>query len=113
MLKRIAVLLIDGVAAFELGVVCEVFGVDRVEDGFPAYEFATCSPGGRPIRCRPGFLITPSHDLAPLAEADLIAVPAISSTTLDRPAGEPLGVPPEVLSVLRDGVARGARVISV
>jgi transcriptional regulator GlxA family with amidase domain len=113
MLKRVAALLLDGVAAFELGVVCEAFGVDRVRDGFPAYEFATCSPGGRPVRCKSGFTITPSHDLAPLADADLIAVPAMSSMHLGRPAGEPLGLPPEVLAALRGSVARGARVISV
>ena len=40
MLRNIAVVVLDGFAPFELGVACEVFGVDRTEDGLPAYDFA-------------------------------------------------------------------------
>jgi AraC family transcriptional activator FtrA len=114
MLNRVAVVLLDGVAAFELGVICEAFGVDRTAQDFPAYEFATCSPGGRPVRCKSGFTITPGHDLAPLADADLIAVPAMGPMGKgDHPIDRSLGLPAEVLAALRDAVARGARVISV
>ena len=40
MLRNVAVAVLDGFAPFELGVACEVFGVDRTEDGLPAYDFA-------------------------------------------------------------------------
>jgi AraC family transcriptional regulator, transcriptional activator FtrA len=36
MLKKLAVVILDGFTPFELGVICEVFGVDRQDDGLPA-----------------------------------------------------------------------------
>ncbi len=111
MLKRVAVLALDGVAAFELGVICEAFGVDRTEQGFPGYDFALCSPGGRPVRVFSGFDLIPQHDLSPMADADVIAIPAMRQT----PSGPSLAeaVPDEVLTALRDAAARGAWVLSV
>jgi transcriptional regulator GlxA family with amidase domain len=104
MLKRVAVLVLDNVAPFELGVLCEVFGTDRVKDGFPGYEFHTCSPDGGPVRTRSGWMLTPTADLAPLETADLVAVPAYP---LDCPT------PPEVADALRRAADRGAYVLSV
>jgi AraC family transcriptional activator FtrA len=104
MLQRVAVLVMDQVAPFELGVICEVFGTDRVVDGFPAYEFHTCSPDGKPVRTKSGWLLTPTADLAPIEDADLVAVPAYP---LDSVA------PPEVLAALRRAAERGAYVLSV
>jgi AraC family transcriptional regulator, transcriptional activator FtrA len=104
MLKRVAALVLDDVAPFELGVICEVFGTDRGADGFPVYEFHTCSPGGRPVRTRSGWTLTPSDDLGPLEEADLIAIPAY-------PPGSVM--PPEIGPALRRAAARGAYVMSV
>ena len=46
MLRSVAVLALDQVAPFELGVLAEVFGTDRTADGFPAYRFQVCSPDG-------------------------------------------------------------------
>lgn len=39
-LKNVAVIALDGVEPFDLGVLYEVFGVDRTGDGLPGYEFA-------------------------------------------------------------------------
>jgi transcriptional regulator GlxA family with amidase domain len=103
MLKRVAVIVLDGVAPFELGVVCEVFGTDRTDDGFPGYEFDTCSPDGRPVRTKSGWLLTPTADLAPVDQADLVVVPACSV----GPA------PAEVRAALRRAADRGAYVMSV
>ncbi len=104
MLKRVAVIANDGVAPFELGVVCEVFGTDRSDDGLPRYDFAVCSHDGRPVRTSAGFDVVPQADLTPVARADLVAVPACN---IDQP------VPEAVLSALREAVGRGARVLSV
>jgi AraC family transcriptional activator FtrA len=104
MLKSVAVVLVDEVAPFELGVLCEVFGTDRSADGFPSYRFTTCSPGGRAVRTSAGFTIVPHADLAPLDKADLVAVPAVP---------EDLVPPPELLAALRRAVDRGAFVLSV
>ena len=43
MLQNIAVVILNGFTPFELGVLCEVFGVDRTDDGLPAYDFAVVS----------------------------------------------------------------------
>jgi AraC family transcriptional activator FtrA len=104
MLSRVAVLALDQIAPFELGVLCEVFGTDRSDDGFPRYQFAVCTPDGRPVRTRPGFQLVPHADLAPLADADLVAVPA-----------HPLDctVPQPALDALRAAARRGAYVLSV
>jgi transcriptional regulator GlxA family with amidase domain len=104
MLKNVAVVVLDGVAPFELGVLCEVFGTDRSAQGLPLYDFAICSPGARTIRAQQGFTITPTHDLDRLETADLIGVPA---------CGTDVVVPDEVGAALRRAVDRGARVISL
>jgi AraC family transcriptional activator FtrA len=104
MLRNVAVLALDGVAAFELGVLCEVFGTDRTADGFPAYRFDVCTPGGRPVRSKSGFDLIPHADLTPIDDADLVAVPARDQDT---------AVPAEVLDALRRAHRRGAYVLSV
>jgi transcriptional regulator GlxA family with amidase domain len=104
MLQRVAVLVLDNVAPFELGVICEVFGTDRTADGFPGYEFHVCSPGGATVRTTSGWLLTPTDDLTALDHADLIAVPA-------HPIGCP--APPEAVAALRRAAERGAQVLSV
>jgi transcriptional regulator GlxA family with amidase domain len=104
MLRRVAVAVLDRVAPFELGVLCEVFGSDRTADGFPGYEFALCSPDGGPVRTSSGFLVTPHADLGPLETADLVAVPAHSFEA---------EVPLELKQALRRAEQRGAMVMSV
>lgn len=104
MLHNVAVIAFDQVAAFELGVLCEVFGTDRTADGFPGYRFAVCTPDGRPVRSRSGFLITPHADLAPVETADLVAVPAHADTA---------PVPREVLDALRRAARRGAHLLTL
>jgi transcriptional regulator GlxA family with amidase domain len=98
------VAVLDGVAPFELGVVCEVFGTDRTGDGFPSYVFDLCSLDGGPVTTSAGFAITPHADLSPLESADLIAVPA-------HPMNRP--VPPELGAALRRAADRGAYVMSL
>jgi transcriptional regulator GlxA family with amidase domain len=106
MLNNVAVVLTHGVHPFELGVVCEVFGLDRSDQGLPTYDFAIGAAEPPPIRAQPGFTITTPHGLDRLAQADLIAVPAGDN----YPAWK---FPPDLLQALRDAVDRGARVLSV
>jgi transcriptional regulator GlxA family with amidase domain len=103
-IRRVAALALDGVAPFELGVLCEVFGIDRTDDGIPGYEFTVCGVGAGPVRTSIGFQLVPQADLAPLAEADLIGVPA---HPMDAP------VPPSALAALRAAADRGAELLSV
>ena len=105
MLRSVAVPLLDGVAPFELGVLCEVFGTDRSAQGLPRLDFQTC--GERPgdaLMTKSGFAIVPGHPFEAMADADLIAVPA--ALAADQ-------YPPALLTGLRDAVDRGAWVMSV
>src|SRR5512139_2202891 len=104
MLHSVAVIALSGVAPFELGVVCEVFGTNRGDDGFPVYDFAVCTADGGPVRSSSGFAIVPHADLGPVERADLVAVPA-------HPRGT--AVPEPVLTALRRAADRGAWVLSV
>jgi transcriptional regulator GlxA family with amidase domain len=92
------------VAPFELGVLAEVFGVDRSEQGLPTYDFAVVALGDGTISGPGGLTVQTPYRLDRLATADLIAIPAWHS------AHEP---PEGLLQALRDALARGARVMSV
>ncbi|MGC4944744.1 GlxA family transcriptional regulator [Streptomyces sp. DT224] len=106
MLNNVAALMLDDVHPFELGVLCEVFGLDRSDEGLPVHDFAVVSAEGPQLRTHAGFTIRTPYGLDRLEEADLIAVPAGSRF------GE-REFPEEVLVALRRAVERGARVLSV
>ncbi|MFG2567825.1 GlxA family transcriptional regulator [Streptomyces sp. NPDC048567] len=106
MLNNVAALMLDDVHPFELGVLCEVFGLDRSDEGLPVHDFAVVSGEGPELRTHAGFTISTPYGLDRLEEADLVAVPA-GSRFGDRE------FPEEVLAALRRAVERGARVLSV
>ncbi len=106
MLRNVAVVLLDGVHPFELGVLCEVFGLDRSDEGLPVYDFAVVSAEGPTLGTHAGFTVSVPYGLERLEEADLIAVPA-GESYVGR------SFPPELLDALRRAVDRGARVLSV
>ncbi|WP_405761577.1 helix-turn-helix domain-containing protein [Streptomyces sp. NBC_01420] len=106
MLNNVAALMLDDVHPFELGVLCEVFGLDRSDEGLPVHDFAVVSAEGPVLRTHAGFTISTPYGLDRLEEADLVAVPAGSRF------GE-RDFPEEVLVALRRAVERGARVLSV
>jgi transcriptional regulator GlxA family with amidase domain len=105
MLRKVAVIALDRVAPFELGVACEVFGTDRGADGFPVYEFALCTADGRPVRTSSGFSVVPNAGLGPVDEADLVIVPAYADRSVPAP--------PRLLTALRRAAGRGAQLLSV
>lgn len=104
MLSRVAVIAMDRIWPFGLGVVCEVFGTEREDIGLPCYDFNVCTVDGGPVRTYSGFSISPHADLEPVETADLVAVPAHPDTC---------AVPPEVVSALRRAEARGALILGV
>ena len=103
MLKKIVLLAIPGVAPFEFGVVCEVFGIDRSDMGGPKFDFtiATAEPG--PVPTSLGYDMVISSDLSVAADADLIAVSAHVYESVDE----------RYLEVIRAAEARGAWVLSL
>ncbi|WP_107772619.1 GlxA family transcriptional regulator [Nocardioides sediminis] len=104
MLTNVAVLVWDDVALFELGVLCEAFGVDRSDDGLPVPDFAVCGVEPGQVRTSLGLGLEVHHGLDRVAEADLVCVAAMDR---HRP------VPAPVIRALQDAVDRGARVLSV
>jgi transcriptional regulator GlxA family with amidase domain len=110
MLRNVAVVLVNDFLPFEFGTICEVFGVDRSDDGLPRYDFAVVAGEPPPLRAL-DFTISPSSGLERLSAADLIALPAVSDECL-RP-GAARQFPEDLLDALRRAVDRGARVLSV
>ncbi|MFJ4730795.1 GlxA family transcriptional regulator [Streptomyces sp. NPDC088770] len=107
MLKNVVTVLLDGVHPFELGVICEVFGLDRSDEGLPVYDFSVVSAEGPELHTHvPGLTLRIPHGLDRLEEADLITVPAADAVASR-------GYPPDLLDALRRAVDRGARVLSV
>ncbi|WP_410667829.1 GlxA family transcriptional regulator [Amycolatopsis sp. cmx-4-68] len=105
MLKTVAAVVIDQFAPFEFGVLCEVFGVDRTENGVPAFDFRVCGERpGEPIRTNVGAMLIPECGLDAVPDADLVAVPAADLRD---------DYPPAVLDTLRAAAERGATIMSV
>lgn len=100
--ENVAVIVLNGFSPFELGVVCEVFGVDRTDEGRPAYDFAVVAGEPGPLRSETGFVLQTEFGLDRLETADLIAVPAVSDVGPRCPAG----FPEPLLAALRQGVDR-------
>lgn len=104
-MKTIAVIAYDAVNLFQLGVATEIFGVARSELKVPWYRFLVCAAEPGPVRASTGLLLSTSHHLENLAEADTIIVPS-------SPRFRTTTAPGELLEALRTAYQRGARVIS-
>lgn len=104
MLSKVAAVVFDGVAPFELGVLCEAWGLDRRAQGVPYTEFAVCADRPGRIETSMGFDLEVRHGLDWAETADLIAVPAMPRDH---------AVPPAVIEVLQRGYERGVRLLSV
>ncbi|MGL5817514.1 MAG: helix-turn-helix domain-containing protein [Phycicoccus sp.] len=103
-LHSVAVVLQEPVALFEYGVLAEVFGLDRTDEGIPAFDYRVCSEEDRPLDARNGTTVGAAHRLDAAADADLVAIPATSASWAPTPA---------VLDVIRSAVERGAWVLSL
>ncbi|MHA0289345.1 helix-turn-helix domain-containing protein [Mycobacterium sp. C3-094] len=103
-IRTVSALVLDGLAVFEFGVICEVFGIDRSADGVPNFDFKVCGPEpGKPLRTSVGATIIPDHGLDDLVGADLVAIPAIGG-------GDYL---PEALAAIRRAADSGSIILTV
>ncbi len=104
-LHRIASMVTDPMAMFEFAVAAEVFGIDRTDDGVPAFEFFGCGErSGVPVPTTSGGAFTPTHEWRDAVDADLVVLPA--GAIRDR-------YPDELLDVVRAAHARGATLMSI
>jgi AraC family transcriptional activator FtrA len=104
-LHRVRVLLQEPAAPFELGVLHEVFGIDRTDDGVPAFDYHVCAENPRTrFEVAGGLVVSATNGLEACADGDLVALPS-----------GPMHTPPSdaVISAVRDAVDRGAFVVAV
>ena len=99
----VAIVVFDGVNAFELGVASEVFAnASMVETRNPWYRFSVCGAG--PVTTDTGFIVVPPHGLARIGRATTLIVP---------PATDLSQVPETVFTAVRRAHTRGCRIVSL
>ncbi len=108
MLSNVATVVLSGFGAFELGVVCEVFGTDRTSDGLPGYDFAIVAGEPGPLRSPAGFVMDAPDGLDRLDAADLVIVLPAGDDRCER-----ADWPAPMLAALCRAVDRGAQLLSV
>ena len=73
---RVAAVVGRRAAAFELGILAQVFGLDRTAEGLPAWAFAVCAEQPGPVPTTSGFSIHVGSGLDRIVGADVVAIPA-------------------------------------
>jgi AraC family transcriptional activator FtrA len=101
----VAAYLFEGMSAFELGCVTEVFALPRPELEVPWYDFLACAGTSGPLRALGGFGLVAGHGMDEFTAADTLIVTAVPDVR-----GE---VPAELITALRTAHARGARIVSI
>jgi len=107
-LRSVAAVALPGVAPFELGVLCEVFGIDRTDQGVPRVDFRVVTPDRGRVATSSVFTLDVPLGLDAAEDADLVAVPAWAGSDGAGP-----GTDERVLDLLRRADERGAWILSV
>ena len=108
-LHTVAVLAIDGVMAFDLGIPSQVFGSAESSDGDALYRVVVCTAGARPVQTSAGFAAAVSHGLEAARSADTIVVPGISGAS----AAAHGRIDEQIVQALQAAARRGARIVSI
>lgn len=100
-----AIVVCEGVTAFELGVACDVFGSEWAATlSVPWYRAFVCGITPGPVATDGGFQILPGHGLERIRRArTVIVLPTVSVQQF----------PAALLDVLRQAHARGSRIVSL
>jgi transcriptional regulator GlxA family with amidase domain len=102
-MHTVAILVLDGVVAFDLSTPIEVFGRTYLPGGQAAYQVQICAPTDE-IDAGVFTLRVPWR-LDRLTEADTIILPGLADPTVP--------IPHEVLVALQSAAVRGARIASI
>lgn len=104
-LRSIAAIATNPMAMFEMSLACEVFGIDRTDDGVPPFTFITCGErAGEPVGTTSGGQFIPTHTWADAIGADLVVIPA---------GGIRDEYPAELLETIREAHRQGATILSI
>ncbi|MFJ9692786.1 GlxA family transcriptional regulator [Kitasatospora sp. NPDC101183] len=109
MAHLVAVLALDGVIAFELGIPARIFGTAKDSGGRPLYRVATCTVDGEPVATSADFRIAVDHGPELLEQADTVVVPASADSS---PDSVDAAFTPELAAVLAR-IRPGARLMSI
>jgi transcriptional regulator GlxA family with amidase domain len=102
---KVAVLAVDGVIPFELGIPSRIFGAATDAGGTHLYQVMVCTIDGNPVTTDAGFQITVGHDARALARADTVVVPP----SIDMSSAPP---PAQLIAALTR-LRPGTRVVSI
>ncbi|NDL57797.1 helix-turn-helix domain-containing protein [Phytoactinopolyspora mesophila] len=100
---HVAVLAYEGMSAFELGIVTEIFGVKWPDA--PSYRLTICAEGAGQVSMVGGATLQTPHTLATLEAAQTLVIPSVSDVHAEAT--------PELAAALRRAHAKGARIVSI
>ncbi|GAA2347906.1 hypothetical protein GCM10009854_26390 [Saccharopolyspora halophila] len=100
-MHRVAVLALDGVYPFELGIPQRVFGSAESR-----YEITTCTADGKPVRSDADFMISADHGPELLSSADTVVIPPFDLSLISSE------LPTELAGALRQ-IRPGTRIVSI
>jgi transcriptional regulator GlxA family with amidase domain len=107
-LHEVAVLALDGVVAFELGLPHRLLGMAEDAAGRRLYRVRTATIDGGPVRTSDGFAVHPEHDASILRSARTVIVPGMEG----GPVLTEGRVPADVADALRTAAGH-ARLVSL
>lgn len=102
---QVTVLAYDGMSAFEMGIVTEIFGLPRPELDVDWYELTICAEDVRPIRIVGGATLTAERGLDAFDRAQTVIIPGVGDVHADAS--------PALVTALRRAHRRGARIVSI
>jgi transcriptional regulator GlxA family with amidase domain len=108
MTHRVAVLVLHGAAAFDLGTPGQILGAARAQ-GIRLYEVRTGTADGGPVRTSGGFSMRPDHGPEVLDWAQTVIIPGIHSDLMGP--GGPTLTAAELAAVHR--IPPGTRIVSI
>lgn len=108
-MHRIAVLALEGVPPFELGMPSRVFGNAQDDAGGPLYEVTVCTADGLPVASDAGFTVGVSAGPEALAAADTVIIPPTHAMD-DLAHGAPLS---PALTAALAAIRPGTRLVSI
>ena len=106
---RVAVLALDGVLTFELGIPSRIFGSAKDDAGRALYDIVICSADGGPVTTETGMTLQPGSGPEALATADTVVIPPTQRLDTIR-AGGPL---PEEIGAALGRIRPRARIVSL
>ena len=102
-MHTLAILALDGVVSFDLGIACEVFGHVRTAEHEQGYQVQVCGEARR-VRSS-AFALDVLHGLDAIVRANTIVIPGVDDFA--KQVSQP------VLDAIRGAWARGARLVSI